>query len=84
MKELVSPRPVRTTIQVELSGNRVLVRAPNNRELCIRMLKMALRAIEDKQPAQTDSGPGGSRILIPDTREYDNLLDIYHHGQKKV
>lgn len=77
----LSPRPVRTTIQIELSGNRVCVRAPNNKELCVRMLKLALQAIQDGQPAQVDSGPGGSRILVPASA---NLTDLYHHGQKKL
>ena len=78
----VSSRPVRTTLMIELSGDHLILRGPvYNRELCVRMLRKALECIGDGQPAQTDAGPGGQRLLIP---VGSKLEDLYHHGRKKI
>lgn len=78
----MSSRPVRTTLMIELSGDKLILRGPcHNRELCVRMLRMAMQAIGDGQPAQVDGGPGGQRLLIPVDAK---LEELYHQGRRKV
>ena len=73
---------VRTTIQLTLTDSgRLIIRGPTNRELMLRVLKLALECVGDKERPQWDAGPGGQRILVPADPK---LTDLYLKGRKKV
>lgn len=83
--DLNRKRPERvavTNLQLSLRGDKLIIRGPvYNRELCLRMLKMAMQAIGDGMPAQTDAGPGGQRLLLPVGAR---MSDLYLNGKKKI
>lgn len=72
---------VRTTLTLTLVDGYLVIRGPvYNRDLCAKILKMALERLDMEQ--QVDAGAGGQRLLIPDSNA--KLTDLYHRGKRKV
>ena len=71
-----------TNLSLALRGDKLVIRGPvYNRELCLKILKLAMQAIGDGQPAQTDAGRGGQRLLIPTSAK---IPELYLAGRKKI